>query len=740
MLVRALRVVNRPAVRIAVALVAATAAVAGMTVAGMGRGYPAEQVRLLSGSAWLASSAAGQVTLLDGSSAEVAAQLKVAPAGNHLDVVQHGATAYAIDQAAGTIRRIDGATFELTQPESPIPDARGLTAFASPETVYALDTQRGILTATDPRTLAARGQPLSLAAQLEAGSATVDDTGRLWAVDNANGDLISIDGDRRTTHRNAAKPGSSELTLAGGDPVIIDRGDRKAIVIDPETGEASNTIGLDLRPDDSIAVSGSTHAQRLYLVASRGLLAICDLGDSSCDGAIPLDASGSELGPAVEAGNRLFIPDYKTGKVWIIDLAGRTVVTKAEVLTPPARFQLLTRDGIVFFNDPSSERAGVIELNGGVHKVAKYDPKDPSKGLSGPSTGTETGEPAPTQPPGTEEPPQDQPPQTQPPTQPPPNQPPNQPLPLPQPPSQQTPPNRPPTAPPPAQPPAPPPIQPPSQPTLKITLSKANPQVHQDITLQVSNTTGPAPTSASWDFGDGSTGTGTVVNHQWTQARTYQVSVQATMPGNQQATTAVSIQVSPMPAPVHVSPANGSLFTHYPRSTTLKWNAVPGAAQYHVEVQCLHCQQVGQWSLWRESTSAATSFSFDWVGDNDGRWHVTAIAADGTPGATSTWWQFSYDTSLQTPVQVSPANGSVFNNFPRTTTLRWNAVARAVQYRVEVQFDSGTWVPWITTTTPATSYTFDFVGKQAGRWRVTAIDSGGTESTPTGWWQFVYTI
>src|SRR5215470_3404510 len=477
----AIRILRRPAVRIGLALVAATVAVAGVTVTGLGRGYPAEQVRLLSGAAWLPSPAAGQVTLLNGPSAEVAAQLQVAPAGNLLDVVQQGSTAYAIDQTAGTIRRIDGATFELTQPESPIPDARGgLTAFAGPETLYALDTQRGILTATDPHTLTARGQPLSLAAQLETGSATIDDAGRLWAVDNANGDLISIAGDRRTTHRNTAKPGPSELTLAGGHPVIIDRGNRKAIVVDPDTGEISNTIGLDLRPDDSIAVSGSSHAQRLYLVASRGLLAICDLDATACDGAVPLDASGSELGPAVEAGNRLFIPDYTTGKVWIIDLAGRDVVAKAEVLTPPARFQLLTRDGIVFFNDPASERSGVIELNGGIHKIAKYDPKDPNKGLSAPSTyTTQTGEPAPDQPPGTQQPPTNQPPQNQPPPD--------------QPPTAEPPPGLPPTAQPPtAQPPTttpppnqPPPNQPPpAQPTLQITLSKVNPRVNENITLQ----------------------------------------------------------------------------------------------------------------------------------------------------------------------------------------------------------------------------------------------------------------
>ncbi len=72
-----------------------------------------------------------------------------------------------------------------------------------------------------------------------------------------------------------------------------------------------------------------------------------------------------------------------------------------------------------------------------------------------------------------------------------------------------------------------------------------------------------------------------------------------------------------------------------------------GAARYAVEVECLHCAAVGVWSPWASTTTDATSYSFTWVGDNDGRWRVTAIAADGTRGATSTWWHFTYDTSDQ---------------------------------------------------------------------------------------------
>ena len=784
-------------VRTASGVLATVVVVGGLVLVGANGGYPSTRPRLLSGSAWLASAQVGQLTLLDGSSAEVAAQVQIAAPGSRLDVVQQGATGYAVNRSAGTLRRVDGATFDVSPQVTPIAEAReGLQAFAGTDALYALDAQRGVLVSADPTTLANRGNAVPLATRIEAGAATLDPAGRLWVLDNATGDLIWIDRGQRHSRRGAAAPGSGQLVLANGIPVVVDATRRVATALRPDTGEPDVTVGLDLRPNDRIQLGGSPHAARIYLVAARGILDICDLGTATCGTAVPLGATGTaDLGTPVEAGGRLFVPDYATGRVWIVDLHDSQVVAKPQVLDPKTQFQLVTRDGVVFFNDPESEHAGVIRLDGGIHKIRKYNPKNPTNGVTGgpgeapPSSDGAEPEPAPPAPsaPSAPSAPDDH------------------------------------------------PDQPAKPDTVRISMSRTTALVGEEVTVQAS----PRPSNAVWSFGDGHTGTGPVTTHHWDAPRTYQISVRATFPNGHSATASVTIQITARPparprltvsvpgtggtvtggglncpgncttltnpgatvtltakpaagntfagwagacdgtaltctvtmaadrsvtasfrgssgpppqlrAPVLISPADGTRFVEtYPRTTTLKWQAVPGAATYRVEVQCDMCGST-LWTPRINVTTTTTQYTFGWVGAQAGRWRITAIASDGTPGRTSGFWMFTYNWNgsgpvwrFPAPVQVSPQDGAVFNRYPRTTTLTWRAVNYAVKYRVEVQCDtcgSTPWTPWITTTTTATKYTFNWVGKNSGRWRVTAIGVDGTVGYSSPFWTFTYTV
>ncbi|OPX79471.1 MAG: hypothetical protein A4E45_00627 [Methanosaeta sp. PtaB.Bin039] len=103
-----------------------------------------------------------------------------------------------------------------------------------------------------------------------------------------------------------------------------------------------------------------------------------------------------------------------------------------------------------------------------------------------------------------------------------------------------------------------------------------------------------------------------------------------------------------LPAPVQVSPVSGSVSDKYPRTTTLRWKPVEGAASYTVEIDCYHCCQSGAWctdvgDTWSVVPDITdTSYTFDFVGAQPGRWRVWAVSSSGAEGTKSGWWEFKY--------------------------------------------------------------------------------------------------
>jgi len=196
--------------------------------------------------------------------------------------------------------------------------------------------------------------------------------------------------------------------------------------------------------------------------------------------------------------------------------------------------------------------------------------------------------------------------------------------------------------------------------------------------------------------------------------------------------------------PVTVSPANGAKLYHFPRTTNLVWRPVVGATYYVVERAF---QSGATWNPYAPVTVVgffASSYRFDFIGDQPGRWRVRACAPSACT-AFSAWKTFSYSTrpQLYTPLLTSPAANLVFDHFPRTMTLAWKPVVGAVGYKVERQFCMPAGSPcsnYPPVTVTAASLTFDFVGAQPGKWRVTAL-GGGTyfDSAASTWRSFTFT-
>jgi hypothetical protein len=123
-----------------------------------------------------------------------------------------------------------------------------------------------------------------------------------------------------------------------------------------------------------------------------------------------------------------------------------------------------------------------------------------------------------------------------------------------------------------------------------------------------------------------------------------------------------------------------------------------------------------------------------------------------TAGAALSEAEKDPSMNLPAPVQLSPADRVELDYFPRHTKLEWQPVDGAVSYTVEVDFCDGRMKgrrdcqdpqPLYIKEKPQTgimltSYEFDFIGAQPGRWRVWAVDNKGQQGFKSPWRTFFY--
>ena len=357
---------------------------------------PPARLHLQGGGAWVASSTVGQLTLIDGGSAEVVARARVAPPGAELRSAQEGTTGFALDRDHGTVARVDPATFDVGPAVAVIAGARGaLAAYPSGDRLYLVDHDRGRVAVADAATaVTLRGRVRSLAEPVAA--SVVDRAGRLWTLGRRTGDLTWFDGaDRGSRRAVAADPATATLAVVGGRAAVVSLGDRTSHTLDEGGGRRAGAC-LEVDPDDtSVRVGGSARGDRLYVVSGDdGMLRVSDLRTGACgDTAITVAPPTSQLGVPQEAQGRVFVPDYTKGTVAVVDLRTRRTVHTGELVPRGTRFELFAEDGIVFYNDPGSERAGVVAVDGSFSAVAKYDPDRPGAGLgAGGGTGVPDGD------------------------------------------------------------------------------------------------------------------------------------------------------------------------------------------------------------------------------------------------------------------------------------------------------------------------------------------------------------
>jgi hypothetical protein len=98
------------------------------------------------------------------------------------------------------------------------------------------------------------------------------------------------------------------------------------------------------------------------------------------------------------------------------------------------------------------------------------------------------------------------------------------------------------------------------------------------------------------------------------------------------------------------------------------------------------------------------------------------------------------------PVVISPACGATLTNFPRALVMRWQALAGATSYDVEVdcngcrqpgKWDSQVGPPYSQHVPSGTSASMEFWGDDLGRWRLRA-NRGQVQEPWSAWCEFTF--
>jgi hypothetical protein len=362
-------------------VVAAAACVVAAGAVAQGQGSRPVEVDLDEGAGWVASNV-GLLTLIDGESAEVVARVDIGSGSPAMSSTQNGLVGYAIDGQRGTMVRVDPRTFDADEPVQVVAGAAGhMDAHAATGAVYVVDEARGRVAVATPDLAVNRGHERSVADQV--GSSAVDRDGRLWLLGATTGDVWSFDGaDTQHARSVVAHPDQAQLVVADGKPIVVDGAERRAFEVH-RSGGAGGRACIDApAEDDSLRFGGAEKDARVYAVSGQqGVLRMSDLDSGECgDVALAVARPGSILGQPVEHAGRVFVPNYTDGTVTVVDIDRRTTVTTPEPVAQGI-FELFVEDGFVFYNDPETERAGVIHLDGSFSPVLKYDPTQPRADL-----------------------------------------------------------------------------------------------------------------------------------------------------------------------------------------------------------------------------------------------------------------------------------------------------------------------------------------------------------------------
>ncbi len=323
-------------------------------------------LQLSDGAVWLSSTELGGVSLLDGGSGTIVASLGVANPGDDFSVEQWGSDAIIVNRTDGTVSRLDGAVWNIATGRVQFGDA------GQPLDVVTGDEDGWVMTAGQATPLGFDEMTARPAIPVAAPFAD--------GVINENGDLLYASTDpTRPVLRFLASGGAPEpipgvdgptaLADLGRDIAGVDLDDRVVWV----EGQGITCEALEFPADTAVNAGGADG--RMIAVSDQGGAFVWD-PTTGCPGSEDFISLGSgTYGPPMLTDGWAVVPETSQGEVVVLDLEERSIISRQalEGVEPGTPIDLIGEGSSIWYNDPSSASAGLIQPDGTVIAVAKYE-------------------------------------------------------------------------------------------------------------------------------------------------------------------------------------------------------------------------------------------------------------------------------------------------------------------------------------------------------------------------------
>jgi hypothetical protein len=335
---------------------------------------------LSDGTTWLWSSVTGEVIRVNAHSGQVDLVQSVEASADHpVRLAQNDKHLVVHDLATGSLASVDLVNLDFTG-ETTTGGSGNHRFVLGDDAAVIIDQEGGEIRRVDPSTLQPIGEPLRLAGPLIGGE--FDRDGLLWVAAPSQGTVVAIrSGEEQPEVVDSVavgEPGADlALTVLDSGALAIDRGtDEVSLVGDGSPEQATSPVSLSGAEVPARTVGG---AAAITLADAASVVAVTGLTDGSPKTSA-FAVHGTRPETALTFADKVYVPYSEEGVVREFSVDGGQERTIRVPDAGESDLELEVREEHLFINAPESESALVVDADGGVREVSKYDPEPTEDG------------------------------------------------------------------------------------------------------------------------------------------------------------------------------------------------------------------------------------------------------------------------------------------------------------------------------------------------------------------------